>query len=60
MRFYQNINSIRNMNVKVICDDNVIYEGNVENAPEDVGKMLYYDIKLGSTTELYTTKKEII
>ena len=59
MKFYQNISSIRSMEVKIIGDDEVLYEGNVDNAPAEIKSMRYYNIELGNQANIYVTKKEI-
>ena len=55
MKVYDNIGSIRLLNIKVIIDDKeTIYEGMVEDAPEDVKKLKYSKIEIDSgTTILY-------
>ena len=55
MKVYDNIGTIRLLNIKVIIDDKeTIYEGMVEDAPEDVKKLKYSKIEIDSgTTILY-------
>ncbi len=55
MKVYDNIGSIRLLNIKVIMDDkDTIYEGMVEDAPEEVKKLKYSKIEIDSgTTFLY-------
>lgn len=55
MKGYDNIGSIRLLNIKVIMDDkDTIYEGMVEDAPEEVKKLKYSKIEIDSgTTFLY-------
>ena len=59
MKVYDNIGSIRLLNIKVIMDDkDTIYEGMVEDAPEDVKKLKYSKIEIDSgTTFLYVYKQ---
>ena len=55
MKVYDNIGSLRLLNIKVIMNDkDTIYEGMVEDAPEDVKKLKYSKIEIDSgTTFLY-------
>ena len=55
MKVYDNIGSLRLLNIKVIMDDkDTIYEGMVEDAPEEVKKLKYSKIEIDSgTTFLY-------
>ena len=59
MKVYDNIGSLRLLNIKVIIDDkDTIYEGMVEDAPEDVKKLKYSKIAIDSgTTFLYVYKQ---
>lgn len=58
MKVYDNIGSLRLLNIKVIMNDkDTIYEGMVEDAPEDVKKLKYSKIEIDSgTTFLYVYK----
>ena len=55
MNVYDNIGSLRLLSIKVILNDNnIIYEGMVEDAPEEIKKMKYSKIEIDSgTTFLY-------
>ncbi len=55
MKVYDNIGSLRLLSIKVILNDNnIIYEGMVEDAPEEIKKMKYSKIEIDSgTTFLY-------
>ena len=55
MKVYDNIGSLRLLNIKVIMNDkDTIYEGMVEDAPEDIKKLKYSKIDIASgTTFLY-------
>ena len=55
MKVYDNIGSLRLLNIKVIMNDkDTIYEGMVEDAPEDIKKLKYSKIDIDSgTTFLY-------
>lgn len=56
MKFYTNIGSLNNINVKIICDEKEIYSGNVNDAEDYVKSMMYYDIELGNPTKVYVAK----
>ena len=58
MKFYTNIGSLNNINVKIICDEKEIYSGNVNDAEDYVKSMMYYDIELGNPTKVYVAKWE--
>lgn len=54
MKTYGKIDSFKKMNIKVILNDkDVIYEGNVDDAPEDIRKMHYVKASLGKVTEIF-------
>ena len=59
MKVYDNIGSLRLLNIKVIMNDkDTIYEGMVEDAPEDVKKLKYSKIEIDSgSTFLYVYKQ---
>ena len=49
MKLYDNIGSLRLMNIKVIKDNkDVIYEGMIEDAPDDIKKLRYAKIEIDS------------
>lgn len=51
---YGKISGFRKMNIKVITkDNNVLYEGAVDFASEDVKNLYYYKILLGNPTIFY-------
>lgn len=52
-RNYMPIGSGRLLNIKVIVDGIEAYEGMVEDAPEEIKKMKYYKIKMGSPMTYY-------
>lgn len=52
-RVYQDIGAGRLLDIRVILDDNLVYEGRVEDAPDDIKKLKYSDIKMGSTITYY-------
>ncbi len=39
------IDAIKNLDIKVIKDNEVLYEGNVENAPQEIKEMSYKSIE---------------
>ena len=57
-KFFSNIGSLNNIDVKIIWDGEEIYSGNVNEAREDIKSMLYYDIELGNPTNVYVTQQE--
>lgn len=56
MKKYLKISSFRNMNIKVIMNDNdTIYEGIIEECPQEIKDMLYSKVILNSNiTTIYT------
>ena len=60
MKLYDNIGSLRLMNIKVIKDNkDILYEGMVENAPDDIKKLRYAKIEIDSgTTILHVFSQE--
>lgn len=60
MKLYDNIGSLRLMNIKVIKDNkDTLYEGMVENAPDDIKKLRYAKIEIDSgTTILHVFSQE--
>ena len=60
MKLYDNIGSLRLMNIKVIKDNkDTLYEGMVENAPDDIKKLRYVKIEIDSgTTILHVFSQE--
>lgn len=60
MKLYDNIGSLRLMNIKVIKDNkDILYEGMVENAPDDIKQLRYAKIEIDSgTTILYVYSQE--
>ena len=60
MKIYDNIGSLRLMNIKVIKDNkDTLYEGMVENAPDDIKKLRYAKIEIDSgTTILHVFSQE--
>ena len=56
MKLYDNIGSLRLLKIRVFLDDNeVIYEGMVEEAPEEIKRYQYSKIMIDDegTTNLY-------
>jgi hypothetical protein len=60
MKLYDNIGSLRLMNIKVIKDNkDTLYEGMVENASDDIKKLRYAKIEIDSgTTILHVFSQE--
>jgi len=60
MKLYDNIGSLRLMNIKVIKDNkDTVYEGMVENASDDIKKLRYAKIEIDSgTTILHVFSQE--
>ena len=55
-----NIGSLRLLDVKVILDEKeVLFEGMVENAPEEIKKLKYSKIKMTGKMELYVYSNEL-
>ena len=53
MKLYDNIGSLRLMNIKVIKDNkDTLYEGMIENAPDDIKKLRYAKIEIDSGTTI--------
>ena len=60
MKLYDNIGSLRLLNIRVYLDNtNVVYEGMVEEAPEDIKKQRYAKIMIDDEgiTNLYIYSK---
>ena len=54
MKTYCRIDSFKKMNIKVILNDkDVIYEGNVDDAPTNIKEMHYAKACLGKVTQIY-------
>ena len=60
MKLYDDIGSLRLMNIKVIKDNkDTVYEGMVENASDDIKKLRYAKIEIDSgTTILHVFSQE--
>ena len=60
MKLYDNIGSLRLMNIKVIKDNkDTLYEGMIENAPDDIKKLRYAKIEIDiGTTILHVFSQE--
>ena len=60
MKLYDNIGSLRLLNIRVYLDNtNVVYEGMVEDSPEDIKKQRYAKIMIDDEgiTNLYIYSK---
>ena len=59
MKVYGKIGEFKRMNIKVILNDNeVLYEGKVENAPLNIKELHFSKVMLGKITEIYVYDKE--
>ena len=45
-KIYQAIGSARLLDIRVFLDDKIVYEGMVEDAPQEVEHLKYSDIKI--------------
>ena len=50
MKHYGKIGGFRKLYIQVYQDNNLIYEGNIEDAPEDIKNLEYYECNLGNPT----------
>lgn len=50
---YLPIGESRLLNIKVIVDGNLVYEGMVEDAPDEIKEMKYYKIEMGNPIIYY-------
>ena len=51
---YGKISGFRKMNIKVLTKTNeILYEGEVDNASEDIKNLYYYKVMLGNPTIFY-------
>ena len=58
MRVYGTIGSFRLVNIKVVVDENnVLYEGAVDNAPGEIRNLKYSKVKTGKEMEFYVYSK---
>ncbi len=54
MKVYGKISEFKRMNIKVILNDNeVLYEGKVEDAPLNIKELHFSKVMLGKITEIY-------
>lgn len=54
MKVYGKIGEFKRMNIKVILNDNeVLYEGKVEDAPLNIKELHFSKVMLGKITEIY-------
>lgn len=58
IKTYLPIGSARLLDVRVIMDDRVIYEGLIDKAPDDIKQLKYYDISFdGNKVECKVTNE---
>lgn len=48
-RTYLRICDARLLNIKVFLDDKLVYEGKVENAPLEIGRLKYSKVEMQNT-----------
>ena len=54
MKTYGKIDEFKKMNIKVILNDKeILYEGKIEDAPENIKEMHFSKVMLGKITEIY-------
>ena len=47
------IGDSRLLNIRVILDENIVYEGMVEDAPAEIKKLKYSSVNMGNPIECY-------
>ncbi len=52
-RIYMPIGGARLIDIKVILDNEQVYEGMVEDAPEDIKKLKYSNVEMGNKITYY-------
>lgn len=58
MKVYGKIGEFKRMNIKVFLNDNeVLYEGKVEDAPLNIKELHFSKVMLGKITEIYIYDK---
>ena len=50
---YGSVGSMRLMDIRVIYNEQVVFEGKVEDCPDNIRQLQYSKIKVGEPTELY-------
>lgn len=58
IKTYLPIGSARLLDVKVIMNDQVVYEGLIDEAPDDIKKLKYYDISFDGNKVEYKVTNE--
>ncbi len=53
LRTYMQIGDSRLLNIRVILDENIVYEGMVEDAPAEIKKLKYSSVNMGNPIECY-------
>lgn len=53
MKLYEPINQMRLLDIRVFDNDKIVYEGPVENIPEEIGKWRYSKAEKMNPIELY-------
>lgn len=50
MKYYGKIGEFRKLNIQIFKNDELIYEGEVEDAPDEIKELEYYECHLGNPT----------
>lgn len=59
LKTYGKIGEFKRMDIKVILNDrDVLYEGKVEDAPENIKEMHFSKVMLGKITEIYVYEEK--
>lgn len=53
MKLYEPINQMRKIDIRVFDNEKIVYEGPVEDVPEEIGKWRYSEVKKMNPIELY-------
>lgn len=51
---YLQIGAARLLDIRVIADNKIIYEGAVDTAPQEIKSLKYYDVNVNSDKVVYT------
>lgn len=57
MRTYLPIEACRLLNIRVILDGENVYEGMVDDAPEEIRKLKYSKVEIGDKNTFYVFSK---
>ena len=56
-KVYQKIGSTKLLDIRVILDGETVYEGQVDNAPQEIRELKYSEVEMG-TPLIYIAYKE--